>query len=299
MEVLASSFEFEDHSRSFPFAHLPTQRDHESCEVREDDVFTGSCGEDGLQRATGLSFHQAHCSREFQLTQLGDCRFYLTAARWHNPQGATETESTECQDSTLDSSIRMKLPAHRQRSFGSGALAARWPTMRASRTFRESGQTVETAPSYSVLSFVEYSFSPFEVTWAEEGDFASSAVGTVAHKPIVLGHKVMVLPTDDEEEAHYVCAVASFSPFVPAVSAYTIAVQEDSHIYQNVRVPCFDPSNRTHRRLSELSEQAHAIASGEAMGLMGDVEREVDECAAEVWGLTAEELEAVRRSLRE
>jgi len=32
---------------------------------------------------------------------------------------------------------------------------------------------------------------------------------------------------------------------------------------------------------------------------LGEVEREVDECAANLWGLTAEELEAVRRSLKE
>ncbi|MCS6859792.1 MAG: hypothetical protein NZT92_05680 [Abditibacteriales bacterium] len=47
-----------------------------------------------------------------------------------------------------------------------------------------------------------------------------------------------------------------------------------------------------------MSRQAHAIASGEAAGVLAEVEREVDECAAKVWGLTGEELAAVQRSLR-
>jgi len=48
-----------------------------------------------------------------------------------------------------------------------------------------------------------------------------------------------------------------------------------------------------------LSRQAHALAAGEAAGNLADVKRAVDECAAQVWGLTAEELAAVRRSLQE
>ena len=82
-------------------------------------------------------------------------------------------------------------------------------------------------------------------------------------------------------------------------SRRTHRVQQDPHIFQNVRVLCFDPTNPTHLRLSELSRKAHAISAGESMENLGEVEREVDECAANLWGLTAEELEAVRRSLKE
>jgi len=35
------------------------------------------------------------------------------------------------------------------------------------------------------------------------------------------------------------------------------------------------------------------------VGNLADVERAVDECAAQVWGLTAEELAAVQRGLQE
>jgi len=116
---------------------------------------------------------------------------------------------------------------------------------------------------------------------------------------VVPDHKIMLLPFEDADEAHFVCAAANSSPFLLGVHFYSIAIQQDPHIFQNVRVLCFDPTNPTHLRLSELSRKAHAISAGESMENLGEVEREVDECAANLWGLTAEELEAVRRSLKE
>jgi hypothetical protein len=156
-----------------------------------------------------------------------------------------------------------------------------------------------TDPFYSMFNIGEYTFAPYKVVWAEQGDFGCAVVDTLGDKSIVPDHKIMLLPFDDADEAHFVCALANSSPFLLAVNAYAIAIQQDPHIFQNVRIPRYDSENRTHRRLAELSRQAHAIASGQEAGILADVEREVDECAAEVWGLTLEELSAVQRSLRE
>jgi hypothetical protein len=52
-------------------------------------------------------------------------------------------------------------------------------------------------------------------------------------------------------------------------------------------------------RLAELSKEAHAAAArGDAQGLRA-IEAEIDQQAAEVWGLSAEELRAVQESLME
>jgi hypothetical protein len=54
-----------------------------------------------------------------------------------------------------------------------------------------------------------------------------------------------------------------------------------------------------HTRLAALSQQAHQLAaSGDEAGLAA-LEAEVDEAAAELWGLTAKELTEIRRSLEE
>jgi len=74
----------------------------------------------------------------------------------------------------------------------------------------------------------------------------------------------MMIPFDDEKEAHYVCALANSSPFRLAVAAYSINIQQDPHVFQNVRIPKYLPTNSTHKRVANLSERAHeAVTEGE------------------------------------
>lgn len=53
------------------------------------------------------------------------------------------------------------------------------------------------------------------------------------------------------------------------------------------------------REVSALSAEAHRITSGEAPGILSDLEAEIDECARQVWGLTQNELAAIRQSSQE
>lgn len=72
-------------------------------------------------------------------------------------------------------------------------------------------------------------------------------------------------------------------------------------ILENVRVPHFGSANSTHRRLAGLSRQAHQAAEtsevSETSKVLPKIEAEIDQLAAELWGLTDEELEDIQRSL--
>ncbi|MBI3945574.1 MAG: SAM-dependent DNA methyltransferase [Armatimonadetes bacterium] len=146
--------------------------------------------------------------------------------------------------------------------------------------------------------FRAYHFAPHKVVWAEQGHFGCAVVGTERGQPVVPDHKIMLLPFENPDEAHFVCGAANSSPFRLGVAAYTISIQQDPHIFQNIRIPRYQPGNPTHARLAELSQRAHAIAAGESPGVLADVEREIDECAAKVWDLTPQELAAVQEALR-
>lgn len=146
---------------------------------------------------------------------------------------------------------------------------------------------------YSMFDVSDYTFAPYKVVWAEQGEFGCVVVEASGDKPVIPDHKVMLLSFDEAEEAYFVCALANSSPFLLAVNAYTISIQQDPHIFENIRVRRYDPTNRIHQRLVELSREAHAISSGRIMGILADIEQEMDECAAKVWGLTVEELAAV------
>ncbi len=57
--------------------------------------------------------------------------------------------------------------------------------------------------------------------------------------------------------------------------------------------------NPIHTRLVALSQQAHQLAAaGDEVGL-AVVEAQLDEAAAELWGITERELKEIRRSLAE
>ncbi|RLC57824.1 MAG: hypothetical protein DRI80_14530, partial [Chloroflexota bacterium] len=61
----------------------------------------------------------------------------------------------------------------------------------------------------------------------------------------------------------------------------------------------------SHHRLADLSLRAHELApaayggDGAAQAELRHVEEEIDCAAAELWGLTGEELAEIRRSLEE
>ncbi|MDI6891333.1 MAG: hypothetical protein QMC83_10435, partial [Thermodesulfovibrionales bacterium] len=69
------------------------------------------------------------------------------------------------------------------------------------------------------------------------------------------------------------------------------------HILTRVRIPKFDSKNLLHLRLAELSEIAYEeVAKGNDVSA---IEAEIDELAAEIWGLTKEELKEIKLSLKE
>jgi DNA anti-recombination protein RmuC len=59
------------------------------------------------------------------------------------------------------------------------------------------------------------------------------------------------------------------------------------------------PTNLTHQQLARLSQRAHELAAAGDEQALKAVEDEVDRAAAELWGITDEELAEIQRSLEE
>jgi hypothetical protein len=73
----------------------------------------------------------------------------------------------------------------------------------------------------------------------------------------------------------------------------------DPHVLNNVRIPKFNPKDRNHIRLSELSRKAHrASVKGDSSEIQR-LEDEIDRVAGKVWGLAEEDLREIRESLSE
>ncbi|HBY94687.1 MAG TPA: hypothetical protein DEP84_12125 [Chloroflexi bacterium] len=157
----------------------------------------------------------------------------------------------------------------------------------------------ETDPFYSMFNVGEYTFAPHKVVWREQASRLTVAVVSGENRSIVPDHKLMLVPFEEKAAAHYVCAVLNSSPAQFVTLSYAVNIQMDTHILENVNVPRFDSQNVLHCQLAALSERAHeATAAGDTTQVQA-IEGEIDRLAAQLWGLTDEELREIQESLAE
>ncbi len=121
-------------------------------------------------------------------------------------------------------------------------------------------------------------------------------------KPVIPQETITLIDVGTKQEAHYITVVINSRPFKYAATAYS---QEGGKsmgtpgILENLRIPRFNPKDKLHLRLSELSEAAHrATAAGDAEQV-ARIEAEIDHLAARLWGLTEKELQEVQLAMEE
>jgi methylase of polypeptide subunit release factors len=163
----------------------------------------------------------------------------------------------------------------------------------------------------------EYTFAPYKVVWKNiagkisgKAEF-SAAVLTPAYdkflgrKEIIPNVKLMLIPIENEMEAYYVCSILNSSLTQLIVASYVIETGISTHVTENVYIPQFDRKNKLHLKLSELSKKAHELAKRYyeqndliAQEELKKVEEEIDKTIAELYGITDEELEEIKKCLR-
>lgn len=155
------------------------------------------------------------------------------------------------------------------------------------------------APFYTMFAVGTYTFAPWKVVWREVAHTLDAAVASpLEDKPAVPDHTLVLIECKSREEAHYLCAVLNSAPARFGVQAY-IVLHPDPHILEHIRIPRFDPRNPVHRRLAELSEQAHEAAKIGDERRLQQIEAEIDRVAAKLWDLSDDELREIQESLAE
>ncbi len=149
---------------------------------------------------------------------------------------------------------------------------------------------------YSMYAVADYTFSANKVVWREQAsDFtASAAIGE--DRPWIPDHKLMLVPCATPEEAYYLAACLNSSAVRLAVGSYVVSTSTSTHVLGNIAVPKYDPDKTMHQRLARLGKQAHEAAErGYANGSeISKVEANIDQTVAALFGITREELAAIR-----
>lgn len=159
-------------------------------------------------------------------------------------------------------------------------------------------------PYYILGNTGAWNFAPFKVVWREVAAGMLAAVcgpapfGQRDRKPAMPDHTVVSVRARHGIEGHYLCAALNSAPSQLVVRSY-LHLHASPHVLRYVKIPRFDSANPVHLRLSDLSQAAHEAAARADDKRVAEIEAEVDEAAAELWGLTPRELAVIQKALRE
>lgn len=158
-------------------------------------------------------------------------------------------------------------------------------------------------PFYILSNVNDATFSPWKVVWRYIAtEMTVAVVGMNENSRVTIpDHRLMIVPTDSREEADYIAAALNSSIGRFMVSAFTIGTQISAGVLERFALPHFDSSVYVHRKLSDLSLKAHELLAEDVSNYSSIqlLENEIDQAAADLWGLTPQELADVQASLRE
>lgn len=153
-------------------------------------------------------------------------------------------------------------------------------------------------PWYSLYDIKDYTFAPHKVVWREQSALLTCAViNELEGKPVVPDHKLILVSCDSAAEAHYICACLQSAPARYLVRSYSIETQISTHILQRIPVERYSAAQALHRDLASCSLRAHRFVQQGRTDEVAAVEAEIDQLAAQLWGLSDTELKDIQDSL--
>ncbi|MWV65024.1 N-6 DNA methylase [Halorubrum sp. JWXQ-INN 858] len=167
---------------------------------------------------------------------------------------------------------RRLVPMDEAHADNEAALAASCPATydylreRREELAARSSSWLDHGPFYNVFGLGEYTWSPYKVVWcrlAFKPHFVVVSTVTdeaLGEKPVVPGDHCMFVPTDDREEAHFLCALLNSASYRRAIEGVTGGGKSglSKAVVSELALPRY-PDTDEARRLAELSMRAHRI----------------------------------------
>jgi hypothetical protein len=121
-------------------------------------------------------------------------------------------------------------------------------------------------PFYSQFNISEETFKRYKVIWNQMGNelyscLISQTKTPFGYKPIIPLHTVAFFATNNESEAHYLCAIINSKPVRDYIKSFSSAGRGfgTPSVMKHVGIPKFDPKNPLHQRLAEISKKCHQL----------------------------------------
>jgi hypothetical protein len=153
-------------------------------------------------------------------------------------------------------------------------------------------------PFYAMFGISEDTFSPNKVVFRKIGEemIACSMHSDINGICVVADQSLNIIQVNSIRESYYLSGLLNSIPVRWYIKA-TATRNVPSQIISDLRIPRFNENEIVRREISRISELCHEKTT---MGIpVADLEEQIDELAAELWGLTKEELRDIKESLEE
>jgi methylase of polypeptide subunit release factors len=153
-------------------------------------------------------------------------------------------------------------------------------------------QLAERTEFYAMFGIGSYTVARYKVVWKRMANDMFAAVisqhkTSFGYKTIIPTDTTSLFATENENEAHYLCAIINSTPVREFIKSYSSAGRGFGapSVMNHVGISKFDPKNKLHQRLAGLSKTLHTL---KAEGNLTDIEKhekEVDEVMKELYGI--------------
>lgn len=171
-------------------------------------------------------------------------------------------------------------------------------------------------PFYTLYDIGKYTFSPYKVVWkyisgkiSGKGQFSVAVMEPVRNeklgkKSVIPDHRIMTIPIENKEEAHYLAAVLNSSIMRLIVMSYTIETAISAHVMKNIQIAKFSSKDPLHLRLTELSIEAHEAMkkyredkNNKHKKEVAKIGLEIDNIVGSLYGINDSEMVEVKKML--
>jgi len=138
-------------------------------------------------------------------------------------------------------------------------------------------------PFYSIFGLGDWD-SKYKIIWKSMGFYPDFVVVSsvkdknIGKKRVIVEHVQYFIPTQNEDEAHYICAVLNSAIVKKNLRALSSGGKSglSGEIIKKIRIIKFSPNNQIHSELSNLSKKAHELANIDAAENLRKVQDRID-----------------------
>jgi len=143
---------------------------------------------------------------------------------------------------------------------------------------------------YAMFGVGDYTLGKYKVVWKQmSNDVYATVISKIktvlGFKDIIPLHTTALIATDNESEAHYLCAIINSEPVRDFIKSFSSAGRGfgTPSVMEHVGIQKFDSKNKLHQKLAEISKKCHALKLEGKEKEIENLERENDGLVKELF----------------